>query len=72
MGVSWDFACGGSLTAWQPLPPYISPHVRAGPLAAAGSLDKKAAKQYKARMLERLGAKADAAPRTKASIGKVR
>ncbi|KAG2442548.1 hypothetical protein HXX76_002634 [Chlamydomonas incerta] len=37
---------------------------------AAASLDKKAAKQYKARMLARVGAKADTAPRTALSIGK--
>ncbi|GIL73017.1 hypothetical protein Vretimale_4653 [Volvox reticuliferus] len=37
---------------------------------AAGALDKKSAKLYKARMLARLGAKADTAPRTAASIGK--
>ncbi|GIL42960.1 hypothetical protein Vafri_778 [Volvox africanus] len=37
---------------------------------AAGALDKKSAKLYKTRMLARLGAKADTAPRIAASIGK--
>ncbi|GFR41046.1 hypothetical protein Agub_g1480 [Astrephomene gubernaculifera] len=37
---------------------------------ASTALDKKGAKAYKARMLARLGAKADTAPRTAASIGK--
>ncbi|GLC51111.1 hypothetical protein PLESTB_000467000 [Pleodorina starrii] len=37
---------------------------------AAGSLDKKSAKLYKARMLARIGSKGDTAPRTAASIGK--
>ncbi|KAG2499871.1 hypothetical protein HYH03_002162 [Edaphochlamys debaryana] len=36
---------------------------------AAASLDKKSAKAYKARMLARLGAKADARPRIPSSIG---
>ncbi len=39
-------------------------------VAASTALDKKSAKKYKARMLERLGAKADKGPRTAASIGK--
>ncbi|PNH12367.1 hypothetical protein TSOC_000665 [Tetrabaena socialis] len=36
---------------------------------AASSLDKKSAKEYKARMLARVGAKAEATPRMPASIG---